>query len=189
MNLRHSRMRVRVPHPRGLRRRGRPVVPMAQSASALVPTAFDKAMWGVDGRVRKIVQTDTAIYLGGTFSNLLGPNGEIVPRTNLAALDPVTGAPLPFAPTRTRRSGRWRSPGWVLALPGWRLHQVNGVNRKRLAKVDATTGALASWRVDANNQVQAIATRDDLVYVGVSSACSGPLRGPGSPLWTPPLAP
>lgn len=168
MNLRHSRMRVRVPRTLavfvavvGL------VVPMAQSASALVPTAFDKAMWGVDGRVRKIVQTDTAIYLGGTFSNLLGPNGEIVPRTNLAALDPVTGAPLPFAPNPN-------SAIWALALSpdgsslylGGDFTKVNGVNRKRLAKVDATTGALASWRVDANNQVQAIATRDDLVYVG-----------------------
>lgn len=168
MNLRHSRARVRVPRALavlvavvGL------VVPMAQGASALVPTTFDKPMWGVDGRVRKIVQTDTAIYLGGSFNNLLGPNGEVLPRSNAAALDPVTGEPLPFAPNPNNAV-------WAMALSpdgsslylGGDFTKVAGVNRKRLAKVNTTTGAVSTWRVDANSQVQAIATRHDTVYVG-----------------------
>ena len=127
----------------------------------------DKPMWGVDGRVRKIVQTDTAIYLGGSFNNLLGPNGEVLPRSNAAALDPVTGEPLPFAPNPNNAV-------WAMALSpdgsslylGGDFTKVAGVNRKRLAKVNATTGAVSTWRVDANSQVQAIATRHDTVYVG-----------------------
>ena len=55
-------------------------------------------MWRVDGRVREILQTDTAIYLGGTFANLIGPSGQLVPRANIAALDPATGQPLAFDP-------------------------------------------------------------------------------------------
>src|SRR3954468_23458185 len=67
-------------------------------AQALVPTTPDANTWGPNGRVRAILETPNAIYIGGTFTQLVGPQGQTVARTNIAALDPATGAPLPFAP-------------------------------------------------------------------------------------------
>lgn len=137
-------------------------------AQAVVPTAADSQLWGVDGRVRKIVQTDNAIYLAGLFNNLVGPNGELVPRTNLAALDPTTGAPLPFNP---RVNGQvWGlaiSPDGSSLYVGGDFFKVGGIFRKRVAKVDAVTGAVASdWDPQANARVEALATNGPLVYLG-----------------------
>jgi hypothetical protein len=143
------------------------VPPLLPAASALVPTSVDSAMWRVDGRVREILQTDTAIYLGGTFANLIGPSGQLVPRANIAALDPATGQPLAFDPGTN-------GAVWSLALSddgsslfvGGDFYKVGGLNRKRAAKVDAVSGAVSTWRPDANGRVEAIAVRGDTVYLG-----------------------
>ncbi len=143
------------------------VPPILPAANALVPTTVDTAMWRVDGRVREILQTDTAIYLAGTFANLIGPSGQLVPRANLAALDPATGEPLAFDPGPN-------GAVWSLALSddgsslfvGGDFYKVGSVNRKRAAKVDAVSGAVSTWRPDANGRVEAIAVRGDTVYLG-----------------------
>lgn len=143
------------------------VPPVLPSANALVPTTVDSTMWRADGRVREILQTDDAIYLAGTFANLVGPQGQLVPRANLAALNPTTGEPLPFNPSPN--GAVWSlatSPDRTSVYFGGDFTKVGGINRKRVAKVDAASGALATWRIDANARVEAIATRADEVYLG-----------------------
>src|SRR4051812_11088838 len=68
----------------------------APPARALAPTTFDSSMWQVNGRVRAIIETPSAIYLAGKFTALIGPGGQSAARQNLAAISPTTGAALPF---------------------------------------------------------------------------------------------
>ena len=69
----------------------------ATPADALAPTTVNPAMWQVNGRVRAIVETPNATYIAGQFTALVSPDGtKTVPRTNLAAIDPASGQPLPF---------------------------------------------------------------------------------------------
>ena len=74
------------------------VLVAAAPAQALIPTKVDVGLWGVNGRVRAIVQTPNAIYIGGKFTALVGPSGQTLARTDLAAISPTTGQPLDWAP-------------------------------------------------------------------------------------------
>ena len=103
----------------------------AMPAHGLVPSTVDKKVWGTDGRVMSIVETPDAVFIGGDFANLVGPDGELVPRANLAALDPATGAPLPW--TANAAGSVWGlalSPDRSTLYLGGQFTGINGVDSK-----------------------------------------------------------
>src|ERR1043166_759679 len=66
-----------------------------QSWSLNISSQPDQGVWGFDGIVHSICRAGNAIYVGGSFTNLLPPTGnQSIPASNLAALDAQTGQPL-----------------------------------------------------------------------------------------------
>jgi hypothetical protein len=136
-------------------------------AAALAPTTVDSFMWQVNGRVRAIVETPNATYIAGQFTALVGPNGETVSRSNLAAIDPVTGGPLPFIADVNK-------PVWNLAVSADNstvyavgdFNLANGVSRKRAAAFDATTGATLAWNPNLAATGLSVAVLGSSVYLG-----------------------
>ena len=63
---------------------------------------------GRTARSTRSCASANAVYIGGDFTQLLGHNGEIVPRQNVAALDATTGTPLAVEPERRRHGPRTR---------------------------------------------------------------------------------
>jgi hypothetical protein len=139
----------------------------ALPANALAPTTPDSAMWQVNGRVRVILETPNAIYLGGNFTSLLGPGGQSVARTYLAALNPATGAPLPFNPNLNKQV-------WDVALSsdgttlytGGDFSRAGNTTRQRAAAFDATSGALRAWNPNVDATAEAVAVIGNTVYLG-----------------------
>ena len=143
------------------------IVPLSSPANALVPQSFDQSLWGVDGRVRKIVQTSSAIFVAGLFNNVKGPNGELVPHKNIAALDPATGQALPLTMDTNGEVYTivLSADGSTLYLGG-KFTTVNGVARKRAAALDVATGAVLAFDPKADAIVEAIAQNGNVVYLG-----------------------
>lgn len=140
--------------------------PTGLAVPAPVQPTLEKQVWQVDGRVRAVLETPDAIYLGGRFNNLLGPNGEWVPRSNLAALDPVTGAPLPFVADTNRQVWGLRATDDLTRLyVVGEFTKINGVSRKRAAAVDPS-GAVLGFNPDLDGRVRAVAVHGDTVYLG-----------------------
>ena len=140
---------------------------VAAPSSALAPTSPDQALWQVDGRVRAIVQTDSMILLGGDFDALIGPSGQRVARTNIAALSAVTGAPLAFSGTVNR-------PVWGLAVSpdGQTVYAVgdftsaSGQSRPKAAAFSTSNGALLPWNPRLDARGRAVAASSSAVYLG-----------------------
>ena len=140
---------------------------LAPAAQALVPTTFDSAMWQANGRVRAIIETPTSIYLAGKFTALLGPNGESVARTNLAAIDPVSGDPLPFVANVNKQV--WNiavSPDGSTVYAVGDFTKANNIARQRAAAFDATNGALTAWNPNLDATGYGVAALGNLVYLG-----------------------
>ncbi len=136
-------------------------------AGALVPITPDAPTWGVNGRVRAIVETPDAIYLGGDFTALVGPNGQSVPRSNIAAVDPGTGSPLPFAPSvggQVMDLAVSPDGGTVYAVGTFT--KVGSLSRGRGAAFDARSGALGSFNPRADASVEAVLVTTGRVYLG-----------------------
>jgi hypothetical protein len=140
---------------------------VASPAQALIPTTVDKNFWGVNGRVRAIVQTPDAIYIGGKFTALVGPNGATLPRLDLAAISPTTGQPLDWAPPVNNIV--WSlavSPDGSTVYAGGQLTKVGTTARAHIAGFDATTGALLPFNPKVNGTVEAILPTASTVYLG-----------------------
>jgi hypothetical protein len=139
----------------------------ATPAAALAPTTVDSFVWQVNGRVRAIIETPNATYLAGQFTALVGPSGETLPRSNLAAIDPVTGGPLPFVADVNK-------PVWNIAVSADNstvyavgdFNLANGVSRKRAAAFDATTGATLAWNPNLGATGLAVEPLGSRVYIG-----------------------
>ncbi|MGL5859210.1 MAG: hypothetical protein ACRC35_12560 [Angustibacter sp.] len=138
----------------------------ATATTALVPTTPDASVWGVDGRVRAVVETPDAIYVGGSFTAVVGPAGQTMPRSNLAALDPRTGEPLPFAPPVNNQVHDIAvAPDGTVYAAG-QFTRVGGQPRGRGAAFDPVTGGLRAWDPRANALIEAVAVAAGRVYVG-----------------------
>ena len=110
------------------------------------------------------------VYVGGRFDFVGG-----VARRSLAAIDGTTGAVLPWNPGGLD----WYDNGFfvhpevhALAAVGDDLYigghftEIAGVDRKYLARVSRTTGAVAAWNPGAPWTVRALLPAGDTVYAG-----------------------
>jgi hypothetical protein len=140
----------------------------AMPAAALAPTTVNPAMWQVNGRVRAIIETPNATYIAGQFTALVSPDGTtLVPRTNLAAIDPASGQPLPFVANVNK-------PVWNIAVSADNstvyavgdFNLANGISRKRAAAFDATTGATLAWNPNLAATGLSVAVLGSRVYLG-----------------------
>ena len=128
----------------------------------------------VDGVVWSQVIVGNTVYAGGSFATArpagAAPGTNLVTRTNLLAYDLVTGQLVSsFAPTVNAQvlSVAASPDGSRIYLVG-DFTTVNGQARRRVAAVDAATGALVTSfnPTGVNSQARAVAVTADTVYVG-----------------------
>jgi hypothetical protein len=119
------------------------------------------------------------VFAGGTFASV---NGS--PRANLAAFDAATGVLVPGFVANTDKTVRAIVPSTDAAsvYVGGLFKKVNGLSRSRLAKLNATTGAVdGAWAPKASAEVKALAVTGNQVYAGGAfSSINGTTRNRGA---------
>ena len=152
----------------------RAIVCLSVIASAVALPAASRATppakpalktWGASGSVRSQLIIGNTLYMGGSFTSMVSPDGlTTITRRHLAAIDLTTGDLLPWAPTTNGSVEAMVTDGTTLFLGG-SFTTVNGVARPRLAAVD-TAGTLVPWVSGATGTVLALHLRGAVVYVG-----------------------
>lgn len=122
--------------------------------------------WDTDGVVRAVKVVGDTVWIGGSFTRVRPPSGAAVARANLAAIDRVTGAVKPFRADTNGRVAALESDGTTVWAGGY-FTSVRGTARRRLAALDATTGAVRTgFSADASSTVLALELSGPTLYVG-----------------------
>jgi trimeric autotransporter adhesin len=153
------------------------VVALAPAASATPPAKPALKTWGATGAVRSEVIIGTTLYIGGSFTSVVSPDGlTTVPRRHLAAIDLTTGDLLAWKPTTNGAVLTMATDGTTLFIGG-SFTVANGESRAHLAAIDLT-GALLPWASGANAAVFALHLRGTTLYVGGAfTTLGGAARG------------
>jgi fibronectin type III domain protein len=122
------------------------------------------------GRVYAITRANGRIYLGGAFTQAVGPDGSTPEaRPGLIAINAATGQ-LDRAFDAHVNGQVWAlapSPDGTTIYVGGAFTNVGGVGSKNLAAINSTTGlAVPGWKADADQAVQGIAVSGSRVYAG-----------------------
>jgi hypothetical protein len=94
-----------------------------------------------NGAAYKSVQANGTLYVGGSFTSVTATNGATFTRNHILSFNASTGAVSSFAPNVN-------GAVWAIVPSGSSLYiggtftSVNGIARRGLAKIDATTGAV-----------------------------------------------
>ena len=134
----------------------------------------------MNGTAYATVAIGDIVYVGGSFTQAVAPNGQKVSRTNLAAFCIKTGALL------STFEGDTNNRVWALTTDGTYLYvggefsTYNGQPSNRLVKVHPTTGArITTFNPPAiPDDVLALAYRalNTSVYIGGDFDIAGPGR-------------
>jgi hypothetical protein len=118
-----------------------------------------------NGTVRAIHRLGSAIYLGGSFTQVAGTG-----RQRLAAVNPTTGALV--TGWKATASGEVFSIASIAGnlYLGGAFGTVDGSARSNLAEVDSTTGGLLPWAPSADAQVRALRVVSGHIVAGGSFA-------------------
>jgi hypothetical protein len=121
-----------------------------------------------DAWVYALAVTDAAVYVGGGFTQV---GGE--PRVAIAAVDPETGAVLPWQATVQNTLCATCTPSiHALALDGDLLYiagafdQIAELSVRGLSALDRVTGAPRRWSPSTGRDYHALAMTSDAVYAG-----------------------
>lgn len=137
----------------------------ASAAVGVADVPSDTA--SADGRVAAVVQVGGVLYLGGSFTQIRRPNGDVVTRNRLAAIDVATGDVTGWNPDADGAVlALAASPDGTRIFAGGDFTSVQGKSRARLAKIYADTGAVSSWNPGASSSVRALVVKSSSLYVG-----------------------
>lgn len=144
------------------------VLEVAPSSAAVVPRSSTPAAgWGVDGSVYATLVVGNTVYVGGTFTHAVAPNGTQVARSNLAAFDMTTGNVLTTWQANAGASVRSLATDGTHLYVGGAFSRLSGASHARLGRVSLTTGAADNtFNPSFDNTVRAIAVAGPDVYVG-----------------------
>ena len=135
------------------------------TAWAVPPNTPDSGTWGTNGRVWSIVRLGDTVYIAGTFTQAIAPNGALTPRSNLMAINASTGALVTgFAPNPNGTVYALATDGSRL-FAGGEFTSVAGHARSRFAAFDSS-GALESWTADATSRVRSLTVSGSTLYMG-----------------------
>ena len=106
------------------------------------PANFTPNVEGSGAAVHALHQVSSTMYAGGTFATVSNAaRTTTYQRTNLMSFDATTGALTSFSPNINGAVWAIASSGSSLYVGGY-FTTVNGVQRRGLVKLDATTGAV-----------------------------------------------
>lgn len=110
--------------------------------------------------VTSLALNGSILYLGGTFTQVLGTT-----RSYLAAIDlSATPALKSFAPSFNTTVWCMKVVGTTLIVGG-NFTTVSGNSRSRLAQFDLTAGTLTAWNPGAGNEVHKMAVLGDTLVI------------------------
>lgn len=139
----------------------------AISLSSGIATPWDP---NVNGTVNDILPVNGTIYIGGYFSNVF-----FTPQNYLAALDTSAINPLlPWNPNPDAGiySLAYHAGSNAVLAGGW-FTNMDGESRKNLAKIDASSGAVASWMLNTGSVVRSVWIDGDTLYAGGDFTIAG----------------
>jgi trimeric autotransporter adhesin len=140
-------------------------ISVAPSASATPPAKPALTTWGATAAVRAQVIIGSTLYLGGSFTSMVSPDGvTTVARKHLAAIDLTTGELLGWSPSANGSVLAMATDGSSLYVGG-SFTSIDSTSRPRVAAID-TSGALLPWASGANATVHAVYLRGSTVYIG-----------------------
>jgi hypothetical protein len=124
------------------------------------------AGWRTNGPAYAVKVAGGRVYLGGTFSQVIAPDGTAVARANLAAFDAATGTLDAAFRADTNGTVRALVSDGTTVWAGGNFTTVGGASRNRIAAVDAATGALRPFAAQANSPVYSLDLRAGQLFVG-----------------------
>jgi hypothetical protein len=137
------------------------------SASAVASSAPDST-WQTNGRVLAIVQIGNRVFVGGTFTQVMGHNGQVLVRNRLAAFDATTGVAI--STWDPNASGAVyslaASPTGNVLYAGGAFTRVHKIVRSKAVALDPTTGAVLPWNPAPDLGVYGIAALGNTVFLG-----------------------
>ena len=134
-------------------------------AIATPPANPTLSTWGASGAVRSELIIGNTLYLGGSFTSMISPDGSTtVARQHLAAIDLTTGDLLDWNPSANGAVLAMATDGTNVYIGG-SFGTVNGRFRRNLAALDRT-GALLPWNPKANGTVAALHRVGTTIYIG-----------------------
>lgn len=149
------------------------LAPRADAATILYQTAPISG-YQTNGIVRAVLIVGDTVYVGGTFTQVRGPGGTpVVNRTNLAAFDRATGALRTAFSADTNNVVRSLVSDGLNLYVGGSFTTIKGVTRNRVARVDLTTGNVATWTANTTSHVYALALSGQQLYVGGAFGTAG----------------
>ncbi|MCP3976575.1 MAG: hypothetical protein GY720_18970 [bacterium] len=125
------------------------------------------AGWSVNGNVYSVHLHGDVVYVGGSFSRAVSPDGAVTrDRHNLAAFDRVTGELLPFR-ADTNGVVRGISADANTVWVGGHFTEIGGVARERVAALNATSGSVRSaFAAAVNSMVWDVEFAGSRVFIG-----------------------
>ncbi len=137
-------------------------------AEAATFSATADAYYGYDNTVNAVGYLGTSVYAGGIFANAVR-NGKLTPRTRLGALNATTGVLLSWAPTADGPvNALVADPATDTIYIAGTFTHVNGVSRDGIAQLDATTGALTTFKHTVSGTPRTLALAAGRLYLGGS---------------------
>ncbi len=124
--------------------------------------------WETNGRVTAILKVDGIIYIAGRFTAIDDRNGTTIQRNHAAAFIAKTGAPTMWNPNANYAVvSLAASPNGDVIYAGGDFTRIGGLNRSRIAALDAVSGeALPRWKTTANKRVMALAVSGSMLIMG-----------------------
>jgi hypothetical protein len=140
---------------------------VAHAATSTVSATADPYT-GFDSTVNAVGYLGNTLFTAGTFTNAQR-SGKLTPRTRLAAVDATNGTLLPWAPTADGPvNALVTDPATNTVYIAGTFTHVNGVARDGLAQLDATSGALTSFKHNVSGTPRALAIAAGRLYLGGS---------------------
>jgi hypothetical protein len=150
---------------------------LSVSEPAFALTSAPDSTWSTNGKVYTMARSGNIIYVGGKFTKVKNPGGQLFNARNVAAFDTSNGAWIPgFSPDVDNTVDTTAEEVDALAVSvdgakvyiGGKFDTVNGSPRENFAAVDAATGQQLdpAVTVGPNLPVNVIVAGPDLVYFG-----------------------
>jgi len=120
----------------------------------------------INGEVYSIAVMDNTLYMGGSFTSVIGVGGTAsVPRNRLAAISTADGSLGAWNPDASNTVYEIAIDG-TTAYVGGEFGSIGGIARSKLASIKLTDGTLNTWDPKPSKSVSKIKVLGNVVYVG-----------------------